>query len=251
MPKISAVIIAKNEEKNIARCIRSLQNVADEVLVLDNGSIDKTVDLAKDLNARVEITEWKGYSATKNHGNNLAQFDYILSIDADEALSMDLAKSITEIKESLNENTAYKFNRLTNYCGSWIRHCGWYPDTKLRLWHRQKVEWQGDIHEEIVLDKAVSQKHLNGNLLHYSYYTKTDHYKQAHKFTTLTAKEAFEKGKKASVLKLVFAPIVKFIKSYILQMGFLDGGAGFQVCRISAYATFMKYQKLRNLHKNS
>ena len=251
MPKISAVIIAKNEEKNIARCIRSLQNVADEFLVLDNGSTDKTVELAKDLNARVETTEWKGYSETKNHGNNLAQFDYILSIDADEALSMDLAKAITSIKDELNENAAYQFNRLTNYCGSWIRHCGWYPDTKLRLWHRQKGEWHGDIHEEIGLDKTVIQKHLNGDLLHYSYYTKADHFKQADKFTTLTAKDAFEKGKKASVLKLVFAPIVKFIKSYILQMGFLDGGAGFQVCRISAYATFMKYQKLRNLHKNS
>ena len=250
MTQISAVIITKNEAKNIERCILSLQNVVDEILVLDNGSTDSTIEIAKNLGARVENTTWKGYSETKDLGNNLAKNNYILSIDADEALSEELQNQIINIKQSLRIDHAYQFNRLTNYCGKWIKHCGWYPDTKLRIWSREAGKWQGEIHEEIKLEPFVKVAHLKGDLLHYSYYNIEEHYKQADKFTTLTAKDAFEKGKKASFLKLVLAPLVKFMKAYIFQFGFLDGPMGFQVCRVSAYATFLKYKKLRQLHKS-
>ena len=250
MTQISAVIITKNEAKNIERCILSLQNVVDEILVLDNGSTDSTIEIAKNLGARVETTTWKGYSETKNYGNSLAVNNYILSIDADEALSEELRNQIIAIKQSLRIDHAFQFNRLTNYCGTWIKHCGWYPDTKLRIWSKEAGKWQGEIHEEIKLEPFVKVAHLKGDLLHYSYYNIEEHYKQADKFTTLTANDAFEKGKKASFLKLVFAPVVKFTKAYIFQFGFLDGPMGFQVCRVSAYATFLKYKKLRQLHKS-
>jgi glycosyltransferase involved in cell wall biosynthesis len=250
MTQISAVIITKNEAKNIERCILSLQNVADEILVLDNGSTDKTIEIAKNLGARVEVTKWQGYSKTKNYGSLLASNNYILSIDADEALSDELKNHIISIKTSLRIDHAYKFNRLTNYCGKWIKHCGWYPDTKMRLWSKEAGKWQGEIHEEVKLEPFVKHFHLKGDLLHYSYYNIEEHFKQADKFTTLTAKDAFEKGKKASVLKLVFAPVVKFTKAYFFQLGFLDGTMGFQVCRVSALATFWKYKKLRQLHNS-
>jgi len=250
MTQITAVIITKNEQQNIERCILSLQNVVDEILVLDNGSTDKTIEIAKNLGARVETTTWKGYSQTKNHGNQLAINNFILSIDADEALSKELQNGIISLKQDLRIDHAYQFNRLTNYCGKWIKHCGWYPDTKMRLWSKESGKWQGEVHEEVKLENYVKVFQVEGDLLHYSYYNIEEHYKQADKFTTLTAQDAFKKGKKASLIKLFFAPMVKFTKAYFLQLGFLDGLMGFQVCRVSALATYWKYKKLRQLHKS-
>jgi glycosyltransferase involved in cell wall biosynthesis len=249
MANISAVIITKNEERNIARCIESLKIIADEVLIVDSGSTDKTIEIAEKLGAKVIRTEWKGYSATKNYGNNQAEFNFILSIDADEVVSDQLSKSIVGVKSNLTVGSSFSFNRLTNYCGSWIKHCGWYPDTKMRLWNREGGKWVGDIHEQIVFNNTVQIEKLKGDLFHYSYYTITDHYAQADKFTTLTAKDAYLKGKRSNFIKMLTAPLAKFVKAYFIQLGFLDGAAGFQVCRISAYATYMKYSKLKKLQE--
>ncbi len=249
MANISAVIITKNEERNIARCIESLKTIADEVLIVDSGSTDKTIEIAENLDAKVIRTEWQGYSATKNYGNEQAAFNYILSIDADEMVSNQLTKSIIAVKLNLTAGTSFSFNRLTNYCGSWIKHCGWYPDTKMRLWNREDGKWEGDIHEQIVFKSSVHIEKLKGDLFHYSYYTKTDHYAQADKFTTLTAKDAYLKGKRSNFIKMLISPLAKFVKAYFIQLGFLDGAAGFQVCRISAYATFQKHSKLKKLQQ--
>lgn len=251
MAKISAVIITKNEQQNIERCIKSLHNVADEVLVIDNGSTDNTINIAKSLNARVIETTWQGYAATKNFGNQNAENEFILSIDADEALDDELKNQIINVKKDLRIDDAYSFNRLTNYCGKWIKHCGWYPDTKLRLWNKNAGKWEGLIHEEVKLQPYVKVVHLKGHLLHYSYYSSQQHYLQADKFTTLTAQNDFEKGKKGNFFQLIFAPIFKFIKSYFFQLGILDGKAGLQVCRISSLATYWKYKKLLQLSKNN
>jgi glycosyltransferase involved in cell wall biosynthesis len=250
MQGISVVIITLNEERNIARCLESVQGVADEVLVVDSRSTDRTCEIAKDLGARVISHDWMGYAATKNFANSNARFDNILSLDADEALSDLLKQSILDIKEIWPAN-GYTMNRLTNYCGHWIRHSGWYPDRKLRLFSKLKGCWTGEIiHEAITLANDESQYHLNGDLFHYSYYTLADHIKQAEKFTDLTAQEAFLKGKKASLLKILFAPKVKFIRDFVLKMGFLDGFYGYTVCRISAHATLLKYSKLRKLNSS-
>ena len=141
-------------------------------------------------------------------------------------------------------------NRLTNYCGHWIRHCGWYPDTKLRLWDSRLGKWGGtNPHDKFeFLDAKTTSKQLKGDLLHYSYYTREDHYKQIEYFTTILAKAQFETGKKAPLLTWIFSPIVKFFRDYFIKLGVLDGAAGFTISRLSAYATFLKYKKLRKLH---
>ena len=173
----------------------------------------------------------------------------MLSLDADEALDETLKKSILEVKSNWQFD-AYSMNRLTNYCGKWIHHCGWYPDVKLRLWDSSKGEWGGDNpHDKYELaDKSSPTKHLKGDILHYSYYTLEDHYKQVNYFTDILSKAQFKRGKKAPLITMLMSPIVKFNKDYIIKLGILDGKAGFTICRISAYATFLKYKKLRNLH---
>ncbi len=251
MPGISAVIITFNEEKNIGRCVTSLQGVADEIVVVDSGSSDRTEEICKEKGVKFYFHPWAGYIGQKNHANSLALHDLILSIDADEALSDDLRKSILEIKNSPAAD-GYEMNRLTNYCGRWIRHGGWYPDRKLRLFDRKKFEWGGErIHEHLVCKVDDARiRHLKGDLLHYSYYSISGHYAQANHFTDMTAALAVEKGKKAGIMKLLLGPALKFIRDYFLKGGFLDGYYGFVVCRISAQATFMKYAKIRQIRKS-
>lgn len=246
MPELSVVIITYNEEKNIARCLDSIQGIADDVVVVDSFSSDKTEEICKRYNVNFIQCKWEGYSTTKNFANQVAKHNWILSLDADEALSEELKSSIRQLKAG-NELCTASFNRLTNYCGTWIKHAGWYPDKKIRLFDRSNTQWGGLIHEELVFQKAPTIRHLKGDCLHYSYYTIEQHIQQTEKFTNLSAADLFEKGKKATFIKLYISPIVKFIQSYIFQLGFLDGYHGFVVCRISARATYLKYYKLKQL----
>jgi glycosyltransferase involved in cell wall biosynthesis len=248
MSGISVVIITLNEERNIARCLQSVKDLADEILVVDSHSTDHTCRIAESLGARVITHEWLGYAATKNFANSQARFDHILSLDADEALSDMLIASILAVKQTWPAE-GYTMNRLTNYCGHWIRHCGWYPDRKLRLFNRSKASWTGDlIHESIAMDEGIQEQHLSGDLWHYSYYSLAEHINQAEKFTDLTASEAYAAGKQAGSLKMAMAPGVKFIRDYLFKLGFMDGFYGYTVCRLSAHATYLKYSKLRKLH---
>ena len=250
MIKISAVIITYNEELNIGRCLDSLVCITDEIIVIDSFSTDRTEEICSNYPVKFIKKEWLGYSATKNLGNDLAAYNYILSIDADEALSDELKTSILDIKNADTPLPAYKLNRLTNYCGTWIHHCGWYPDTKLRLWDKSKGQWEGYIHEEVKLADNNAIGMLKGELFHYSYHSITQHIKQADKFTDFTALEAFNTGKRSSIIKILFKPCFKFVRDYIFKLGFMDGYHGYVVCKISAFATFMKYSKLMELQKN-
>ena len=247
MPKLSVTIITKNEERNIERCLESVKDIADEIVVVDSGSTDETEAICKKFKVNFFYKDWSGYAEARNHAATIAQNDWILSLDADEALSEELKKSILQQKHS-NDLITGSVKRLTNYCGKWIRHCGWYPDVKTRLYNRNTISWKGNIHEELV-PKPEKNLLLEGDLLHYSYYSITEHIRQADRFTTLTAQAAYEKGKRSSVLKILLNPCIKFIKSYFLQLGFLDGMYGFIVCRISAQATFYKYVKLWMLQR--
>lgn len=248
MRKLSAVIITFNEARNIKRCIASLDGVADEIVVVDSFSTDATPSICKGLGVQFHQREWKGYSKQKNYGNGLAVNDWILSIDADEALSEELKTSI--IAEKVNgKGFNYSFNRLTNYCGKWIKHSGWYPDTKLRMFNRAENDWQGEVHEKPNVDPATVRK-LKGDLLHYSYHSVSDHVKRTDVYSTLGAKELFENGKRASMFKILFNPWLKFNRMYFLRLGFLDGMEGFTIALITAYGTFLKYIKLHFLHKN-
>lgn len=247
MPQLSVVIITFNEEKNIARCIDSVKDLADDIVIVDSFSSDTTTEICKAYHVNFIQRNWEGYSTTKNFANSQAKFDWILSLDADEALSEELKKEIKALK-SKSEISTCKFNRLTNYCGSWVKHGGWYPDTKVRLFDRKITKWAGVIHEELHFSKTVDVLHLKGDCLHYTYYTTEQHYKQADKFTTIAAKDLFEQGKKATFDKLYISPITKFIRDYFFKLGFLDGSVGFTIARISAYATYLKYKKLKDLY---
>lgn len=248
---ITAVIITHNEERNILRCLNSVQDVVDEIVVVDSGSTDHTENICNDFGVKFVHQDWLGYSEQKNFANSLASNDWILSIDADEELSDELKHSILKYKSKhIPHDMVFSMNRLTNYCGHWIRHCGWYPDRKIRLWNRNIGKWNGIIHETIEFTQPVEEKCLKGDLNHYSYYSIEDHIRQADKFTTLTAEEAYKKGKRCnSIWKLRVKTFWKFFHDYVFELGFLDGYYGYVVCKISAFATFMKYSKLHEKSK--
>lgn len=248
MNKISAVIITFNEERNIERCLLSLKDVADEIVVVDSYSKDKTKAICESHHVKFIEHAFEGHIQQKNWAAQQATNNYVLSLDADEALDDQLKKSILAIKENWTHD-GYYMNRLTNYCGKWVKHCGWYPDTKMRLWNRTKGKWGGtNPHDKFELDSGDKNTlHIKGDLLHYSYYTRDDHYKQIRYFTDILAKAQYQTGKKAPLLILWLSPVVKFFKDYFIKLGFLDGATGFTICRLSAYATFVKYRKLRNL----
>jgi len=251
MKKISVVIITLNEEKNISRCIESVTEVADEIIVIDSHSTDNTRDLSSGLGARVVETDWKGYADTKNYGNNLARYDYILSLDADEALSDELKQSIKSNKEKGLEKDAYSMNRLTNFCGRWIRHGGWYPDLKTRLWKKGRARWSGTIHEKLILTDNKKAEMLHGELLHFAFSDIGQHISQINRFSSLAAERAYKKNKKTGIVGIIGRSYWKFLRDFVVRAGFLDGYYGYVIARNSAHATFLKYAKLRELNKTN
>lgn len=247
MTPISVVIITFNEERNIERCILSVKSVADEILVVDSFSKDRTQEICEKHGVRFVQHAFEGHIEQKNWAASQATYPHVLSLDADEALDEVLQVQILEVKSNWNA-AGYEMNRLTNYCGKWVHHCGWYPDTKLRLWDSRLGKWAGtNPHDKYEMQAGCKIQKLGGDILHYSYYTREDHYKQVDYFTTILAQSQYKIGKKAPIIVLYMSPIVKFFKDYFLKLGFLDGKTGFIICRISAYATFVKYRKLRNL----
>ncbi|MDR0970041.1 MAG: glycosyltransferase family 2 protein [Lentimicrobiaceae bacterium] len=252
MDKLSVAIITFNEERNIERCLQSVVAVADEIVVLDSLSTDNTKAICERYPVRFFEQKFAGYIEQKNDALQLCAFENVLSLDADEALSDKLRQTIQTAKEK-GFDGGYSMNRLTNYCGKWIRHCGWYPDTKLRLIQKSKARWIGlNPHDKLeYFDKKTPIHHLQGDLLHYSFYTIEDHKKQIESFSSLGAKSYFKTNRKTSISNIYLSPIARFLKQYFLKLGFLDGKAGFQICRLSALATYKKYKKLRQLIRDT
>lgn len=247
MVKLSAVIITFNEERNIGRCIESLQGIVEEIIIVDSFSTDKTKEICLSYGVKFFQINWQGYSETKNLANSKSENNWILSLDADETLSEKLKKSILKIKEQGLEG-CYSFKRLTNYCGTWVKYGGWYPDTKTRIFNKQDTKWTGLIHETLSSSKKLATTLLKGDCLHYSYYTVNEHILQTKKFSPIAAEMLFQKGKKATFIKRFLSPIIKFVRDYFLKFGFLHGFKGFQICIISGYATYIKYKKLKELN---
>jgi (heptosyl)LPS beta-1,4-glucosyltransferase len=246
--QISATIITLNEERNIGRCIDSLLPICDEIIVLDAFSADRTPEICKEKGVRFEQRKWEGYAASKNYLNSLAQFDYIFSVDADEAPDEQLQLAISNLKQEGLKGT-YAVNRLTNYCGSWIKHSGWYPDIKTRIFPKKESVWEGAyVHEELVVKGNPKAEELPGHLLHYSYYNFEEHQKRADKYSLLTAQKMNAKGKKASLLKPYLSALGRFISMYVIKKGFLDGKMGWHIARISAKSNILKYKELRRLN---
>ena len=248
MEKLSIVIITFNEEKNIKACLDAVVGLSDDIVVVDSFSTDKTQSICETYsNVNFVQHKWQGYAKTKNYANSFVKHPFLLSLDADEVLSEELKNSIESIDTFKG---VYEFNRLTNYCGSWVHHCGWYPDKKIRIFPKQGSIWEGDfVHETLVTPYNLPVIFLQGDLLHYSYHSLKDHYNQIEKYSTLHAEKMIHLGKKANFLKQYISPSFKFFRTFFLQMGFLDGKAGFNIARISAKAVKLKYQKLKQLER--
>ncbi len=255
---LSAVIITLNEAQNIARCLQSLAGVADEIIVLDSYSTDDTLPIcAAFANARLVQAEWQGYSTSKNYANGLATYDMILSLDADEELSPELKKSILEYKKSYlnNKNSTAKTaecSRLTSYCGAWVRHGGWYPDRKIRIFNRTQLEWRGAVHETLEPIGAArpTTVRLQGDLLHHSFHTHEALVKQLDKYASIAAQTRYDKGERGSYLKIIYKTVFKFFRNYILKLGFLDGKLGVIIAFWTAKETYWRYYRLLLLQKN-
>ncbi len=243
--KISATIITFNEERNIARVVESLR-CCDEILVLDSGSNDRTVEIAEKLGARVVEASWHGYAAQKNIAVELASHDWILSLDADESLSEALEAEIWQIKKAGPLFDGYTMPRLAQYLGRWILHSGWYPDRKIRLFNKRKAKWVGDfVHESVKVDGSVG--HLSSNLLHFTCDSLSEHLRTMDGYTTLAAQEIASRGTNISIGRLLFDPFITFLRTYIFNRGFLDGVEGLTIAYMAALYNFVKYAKARHM----
>ena len=248
MSPITAVIITHNEARNIQRCLASLKSVADEIIVVDSFSTDDTVAICEREGAIVKQQAWLGFGPQKNAGIQQAKHEYILSLDADEALDDELQANMLTAKNQGLQGM-YDFTRLNFYYGKFLRHGFEYPDYKIRLFPKSKVRWNEElVHETLEIAPGIAQKRLKGHLLHYTYFTIQEHVAKANKYTNLGAELNYKKGKVASWFKIIFTPLATFVQAYILKGGFLDGGHGFIVAAFHAYGAFMKYTKLWQLN---
>jgi glycosyltransferase involved in cell wall biosynthesis len=242
---ISAAIITYNEERNIARVIESLR-CCDEILVLDSGSNDRTVEVATKLGARVVEASWHGYAAQKNIAASLVQHDWVLSLDADESLSEALEAEIWQIKKNGPQFDGYTMPRLAQYLGRWILHSGWYPDRKVRLFDRRKAKWVGDfVHETVRVEGRVG--HLKSNLLHFTCDSLSEHVRSMDRYTTLAAQEIASRDENVSLGTLLLNPTWTFFRTYVLKLGFMDGPEGLAIAYMAAFYNFVKYSKARHM----
>ncbi|MES2856036.1 MAG: glycosyltransferase family 2 protein [Bdellovibrionota bacterium] len=252
MRPISLAIICLNEAANIERCIRSVP-FANEIIVLDSGSTDETRAIAKNLGAKVYNEEWRGFRAQKQRASDLCTNDGILSLDADEALSPEAQKEIEGLFVSpveLNQFDGYELPRKSWNLGRWITHGGWYPDRQLRLFHQKRATWRGGehVHERVYAEK-VGQ--LSEPILHWPFEDHSEQVATNNRYSSLGAKELRGKGKRFSILKLIFKPHSKFIETYFFKLGFLDGLPGFIISVGAAYSVFLKFAKLWELENAS
>lgn len=245
MTPLSVVIITKNEEKNIETCIDAVREIADEIVVLDSFSTDNTEDICRKKGIRFEQHAFDGHIQQKNRAKNLAKHQWVLSLDADERPDAQLLENIKSLKaqDFRGDISGYSMNRLNFYCGKPIKTCGWYPDSKLRLWKKDCGAWTGtNPHDRFELNTGMKSEHLSGDILHNTYPTHADMVRQAHKFAHIAAEQFSQKPVTWLLLKMLFSPIFKFTKNYFIKCGFMDGKAGFQICRYQFLEVFNKYR---------
>ncbi len=248
MSALSAVIITRDEAHNIVACLQSVKAVCADVVVVDTGSTDATVALAEEQGAKVESIDWPGYSAAKNFANSLAANDWILSIDADERVSPELAQSLIALQPQAQH--VYLLDRFTNYCGHWVRYCGWYPEWKARIFDRRSIQWQGDfVHEALAIPPDYQQERLDGKLYHYSYYTADEHYQRLDRYAQLAAQQMHANGKNISPLRPAVSAAARFLTTYFIKQGWRDGPTGLAISRRAALEVYKKYSGLLRMNR--
>lgn len=250
--KISAVLITFNEEKNIERAIRSVQ-WADEILVVDSESADRTREIAASLSAKIIVQKWLGFSKQKQFAVDRASHDWIFSLDGDEIVSDQLRAEILKLKNSEFTSDGYKIPRLSFYMNRAIRYGGWYPDWQLRLFNRKKARWKDVlIHESVKMNDGARVGKLRGDIFHYSVENFAHHHRMiGERYAPLAARRMFADGKRTSRLKIASAGLTTFIQSYFLKLGFLDGFAGFCIARFAAHHAFLKHLMLWELQNET
>ena len=249
MPQLSVTIITLNEADQIAAALDSV-SWADEVVVVDSGSTDGTPDLARAKGARVSTRAWTGWIDQKNHAASLASHDWILSLDADERATPELASEIRALLQAEPARRGYRIPRVTFHLGRWIRTTDFYPDFQTRLYDRRAGGWQGGrVHESVRVDGGQGQ--LRGELQHYSFRDLADQVARLNHYSTLAARQMHEDGRRATVADLLVHPPAAFLRNYVLRRGFLDGAAGLVISAVNAYGVFLKFAKLRELERCS
>jgi len=246
--QLSAVVITKNEVDRIGECIKGLLLVTDDIVIVDSGSTDGTIEKAKELGANVFETEWLGYGPTKNLGHTKAKYDWILSIDSDEFLTEQLASEIEKL--NLESNHVYAINRQNYYLGKKINYSGWSPDWVYRIFNRNEVQWNDSlVHEKLIIPNNFQIKRLKHKLSHHSYRSIEDHEAKVEKYAQLRARIWKERKKYPNIFKRWFGPFFKGFKSYILKLGFLDGGAGWAIAKMNVHLVrrqLYHFDKLQN-----
>jgi (heptosyl)LPS beta-1,4-glucosyltransferase len=257
MFKISSIVIAKNEESNIRRCIESQLNCIDEIIVIiDEDSGDTTRQIVESFALNVtgpqvkyDVVKWKGYTKTKQHAVSLSSNDWILWIDADEELTSGLSGEILKFKNGSADYTAYSIPRKAFFLGKWIKHSGWYPGRVTRLFDKNEVKFsESDVHEHLVVNGGTGE--LQNDINHYTDPAIHHYFVKFNRYTTLAAEELFNKGKTFLISDLVLRPLFIFIKMYIIKRGFMDGIQGFILAVFSSAYVFTKYSKLWELRRN-
>lgn len=243
---ISLVVITLNEEAHIERCLRSAA-FADDIVVVDSFSTDRTVEIAKACGARVFQEQWRGFGPQKAFATTQAKHPWVLSLDADEEISPELAKELVEKFNTLDPETGYLIPRLSYHLGRWIRHGGWYPDYQLKLFNKSKTNWNTEVvHEKV---EVKHQEKLARDLYHYVFDGVSDQVLTNDRYSTLGAQQLADKGKKFSYLKLIIKPFGKFVETYFAKRGFLDGLPGFIISVGAAYSMFLKFAKLWEMER--
>ena len=247
MPALTAILIAYNEEVDLPRALASLEGVADEIVVVDSGSTDRTCDLAREFGARVHARKLDNLGGQKNYAASLASNDWVLSIDCDEELSPELRSSIRSWKQETPDKAGYEFSRMTHYVGGWIRHSGWYPDYKVRLYRRDRGRFVGVPHDCVKLDGNSPPGLLEGHLYHYTMRSFAEHKAKSEAFSNMAAEDMFSRGRKSWRAAMIFAPPWAFLQKIVLQLGVLDGRRGWMIAWLSAHYIYVKYRKLGRL----
>jgi glycosyltransferase involved in cell wall biosynthesis len=239
--KLTVTVITLNEAQNIAPALASV-SWADEIIVVDSHSTDDTAAIARQYASRVDVRDWPGYSAQKNYAAEIAANDWILSIDADERVTPELAAEIRAVMTGDPSARGYRIPRVTWYLGRWIRGTDWYPDYQLRLYDRRAGRWNGRaVHESVVLDRAPGV--LQHDLQHYAYRNISEHLATIDRYTTLAAAEAYARGQRTSAVGAVAHANAAFVRNYLLRRGFMNGSAGLIVSALNTYYVFLKQAK--------